>query len=94
MNETPTGGTAPAGPIQPQISIADLSLDGFTRLRPAELRPALERALAALIAERGLPAGLRSGREIGDLDGGALPAHADSETVARRLAELIYGRLR
>jgi hypothetical protein len=80
--------------VQPQIEIAGLRLDGFSGLRPADLGPALEGALARLIAERGLPAGLREGRALGDLDGGALPAGAGMDSVARHLAELIYARLR
>jgi hypothetical protein len=78
------------------LHIEELVLEGF---RPADrhrIGAAVERELARLLAERGLPAGLAQGTDLPRLDGGSFEAKpgARPEAVGRQVAGAVYGGLK
>jgi hypothetical protein len=78
------------------LHIEELVLEGF---RPADrhrIGAAVERELARLLAERGLPPGLAQGADLPRLDGGSFEAKpgARPETVGRQVAGAVYGGMK
>jgi len=78
------------------LHIEELVLEGF---RPADrhrIGAAVERELARLLAERGLPPGLAQGVDLPRLDGGSFEAKpgARPETVGRQVAGAVYGGMK
>ncbi len=79
-----------------ELHIEELVLDGFAfgdRYRIAEV---VERELAALFAEQGVPQSLSQGGETERLDGGAFEAAQGSkpETIGAKVAQAVYGGMK
>jgi hypothetical protein len=78
------------------LHIDELVLDGFPPLDRGRLAIAVERALARLLAEQGVPAGLAESGTADRLDAGSfeVPAGRDAEAVGAGIARAVYGGLR
>jgi hypothetical protein len=75
-----------------ELHIQELALDGFTDVDLADVRAAVQRELARLLAERGVPRPLASGGQTARLDGGAfeLPPGAGAEAIGSQIAQALY----
>jgi len=75
-----------------ELHIQELVLDGFTDVNLADVRAAVQRHLARLLTERGVPHPLASGGQIARLDGGAfeLPPGAGAEVIGSQVAQALY----
>ena len=82
-------------PERIELTIGELALDGFEAVDGALVGQLLERELARLIGQRGLPPGLAAGSDWPALDGLSfqLGAGAGAEAVAAGVAEALYGGL-
>lgn len=78
-----------------ELHVEELLLHGFSPADRARVGAAVERELARLLAERGLPPGLAQGGEFPDLQGGSFRAAAGAppEAVGAQVARAIYGGL-
>ena len=78
-----------------ELRIDALVCDGFDPVDGHALGRAVERDLARLLGERGLPAGLRQDQTVHAIAAPeiALPAAATPDTIARELARAIYDGL-
>ncbi len=76
-----------------EFDIDRLVLDGFSQVEAAALEQAIQRALARLFAEQGLPDGWTDHGEVvlHDADVFRLPPGTDVEALGARIAEAIYG---
>lgn len=83
-------------PKQIDFHIDEVVLHGFDGLDGAALHPALERELARLLTERGLPQAWTAEARIARLEGGAFTAspHASAPEVGRHIARAVYGGLK
>ena len=75
------------------LHIEELVLEGFSPADRHRIGAAVERELARLFAERGLPAGLAQGAEVPRLDGGSfeMNRNATPERVGGQVAGAVYG---
>jgi hypothetical protein len=93
---TPPGPTASPQP-QPSVDlhINELVLNGFAAADRHAIGDAVERELARLFAERGIPQSIRDEIEIADIraDAIALERGLDAETIGSKLAKALYGEL-
>ena len=78
-----------------ELRIEELVLHGFAPGDRHRVGAAVERELARLLAERGLPPGLVRGADLSRLDGGsfAVAPGAGAEAIGARVARAVYGRL-
>jgi len=78
------------------LHIEELVLEGFHPADRRRLGAAVERELARLLTERGLPPGLARGADLPRLDGGSFPAPpgARPEAVGRQVAAAVFGGLK
>jgi len=76
------------------LRIEELALDGFPPADRYAIGDALERELARLVAERGVPPLLERGGDWARMDGGSFPAAAGSrpETIGVKVARTLYAR--
>lgn len=75
-----------------ELHIEELVLYGFAPAGRQHIREAVEREVARLLAEQGIPPGLAQGSEMARLDGGAFVVAPGSkpETVGVQIAQAIY----
>lgn len=78
------------------LHIEELILEDFRPSDRHRIGAAVERELARLLAERGLPSGLAQGADLPRLDGGSFEAKpgARPEAVGRQVAGAVYGGLK
>jgi hypothetical protein len=78
------------------VHIEELILHGFAATDRYRLGAAIERELARLFAEQGVPPSLSSAGELAQLDGGAfeVATGATAEGVGAQVAQAIYGGFR
>lgn len=90
--------TAPAPTVQ--IQIGELVLHGLEHLRSSgaryDLGAAVERELARLLAEQGIPPGLSQAAIVARLSGGSFEVAPGSrpDTIGTQIAEAVYRGLR
>lgn len=79
-----------------ELHIEELVLEGFSRSEGQRVGAAVERELARLLAERGLPQGLGRGGEIARMDGGKFEMRQGeiAEKVGGRVAGVVYGGMK
>ena len=78
------------------LHIEELVLAGFSPSDRHRIGTAVERELARVISERGLPPGLAQGGEIARLDGGSFETRPGetAERVGGRVAGAVYGGMK
>jgi hypothetical protein len=78
------------------LHIEELVLEGFHPADRHRIGAAVERELARLLGERGLPAGLATPGEIARLDGGSFEMNriTTPEGLGRQVAGAVYGGLK
>lgn len=78
-----------------ELHIEELVLHGVSRSDARQVGVAVEAELSRMLAEQGLPSGLRGGAEIGVIDAGqvSLGAAARPETTGAAVAKAVYGGL-
>ena len=78
-----------------ELDIDELVLHGFAPGDGEGIGAAIQRELARLFAEQGLPAGLGAGGAVPRLDGGGFPVAADATTdaIGAQVAHAVYGGL-
>jgi hypothetical protein len=82
-------------PSSLEIHIEELVLHGFTPVDRYRLADAVERELARLFFDQGVPASLAQGGEIPHLNGGRfeVAAGATAEGIGLQVAQGLYGGL-
>jgi hypothetical protein len=82
-------------PANVELHIEELVLHGFAPGDRYRIGEALERELARLFAERGVPAALAANEKVGRLDGGEFAGQpgARAEAVGAQIAQAVYGGL-
>ena len=78
-----------------ELHIGELVLHGFAPAGRYTIADAVERELARLFAERGVPLGLAPGGEIDRLDGGQLQLApgSDGQAIGLGVAQAVYRSL-
>ncbi|MBX9580613.1 MAG: hypothetical protein K2X87_09925 [Gemmataceae bacterium] len=78
-----------------EVDIGELVLHGFDPRDRHAIGDAVQRELARLFAERGVPPGLAGGAEVDRVDAGAYPVRppAGAAAAGAGLAETVYGGL-
>jgi hypothetical protein len=78
-----------------ELRIGELVLHGFESADHRHIGEALERELARLFTEEGVPPSLARGGGIDQVDGGAYEAQPDSgaEAIGALVARAVYGGL-
>ena len=76
-----------------ELHIEELALHGFAPADRHHIAKAVERELARLFAEQGVPTSLDQGAEVARLDGGAFEVAqgCKAEAVGVQVAQAIYG---
>jgi hypothetical protein len=84
------------GAVKIDLHIEELVLAGFRASDRHRIGAAVERELARLLTERGLPPGLAQGADLPRLDGGGFEAKpgARPEAVGTQVAGAVYGGLK
>ncbi len=84
------------GAVKIDLHIEELVLEGFRAADRHRIGAAVERELARLLTERGLPPGLAQGADLARLDGGGFEAKpgARPEAVGAQVAGAVYGGLK
>jgi len=79
-----------------ELNIEELVLHGFSPGDRYGIGEAVERELARLLADRGVPESLAEGGKIASVDGGAFEVAPGSraEVVGAQVAKAVYGGLR
>jgi len=79
-----------------ELNIEELVLHGFSPGDRHRIGEAVERELTRLLADRGVPESLETGREVASVDGGAFEVAPGSKTevVGAQVARAVYGGLR
>ncbi len=90
------GRGAGVGGMNIDLHIEELVLEGFRPSDRHRIGAAVERELARLLAERGLPPGFAQGVDMPRLDGGSFVAKPGvrPEVVGRQVAGAVYGGLK
>ena len=83
-------------PPNVELHIEELVLHGFSPADRYRIGEMVERELARLFAEEGVPVAFTSGLESPHLDAGAFHVAANSraETIGAQVAEAVYGGLK
>lgn len=83
-------------PTNVELHIEELVLHGFAPADRHRVGEAVERELARLLAEEGVPAALAKGFDAQHLDAGSFHVAADSraEAVGAQVARAVYGGLK
>ncbi len=78
-----------------EVHIEELVLDGFSPADRLRIGAALERGLARLLAERGLPEGLAGGAQVDAIDAGSFVREplATPVSIGGQVAQAVYGGL-
>lgn len=81
--------------MEMELEIEELRLHGFKRFDREKIAAAVQAELERLIAEEGLPSGLRNGSEI-RMQGGSfsVPAGLGAKEAGEAVARQMYGRWR
>jgi len=79
-----------------ELHIEELVLHGFEAGDRQAIGEAVQGELSRLLAERGVPASLADGGELGHVDGGAFNARpgAGAESIGAQIASVVHGGLR
>lgn len=79
-----------------EVEIEELVLEGYPSADRRAIARAVERELASLLAERGLPASLERGGEVPHIDAGGFEASPQSggEEIGAKVARSVYGGLK
>jgi len=79
-----------------ELHIEELVLHGFAPGDRHEIGAAVERELARLFAEQGVPASLANGGVIGCLNGGSFSVTRGSkpEVIGSQVAQSVYGGMK
>ena len=82
-------------PYSVEIRIEELVLHGFTPVDRYRLADAVERELARLFTDQGVPTSLAQGSEIAYLKGGRfeVAAGAKADGIGSQIAQALYGGL-
>jgi len=82
-------------PQRVELEIEELVLHGFAPGDRHRIAGAIERELARLLGEEGMPSALSRARSIEQLDGGTFEAkpRAKPESTGAQIARAIYGGL-
>jgi hypothetical protein len=82
-------------PADVELHIEELVLHGFAPGDHHRLGEAVQRELARLLAEQGVPPGLAQGGEMERLDGGGfrIEATGKPEAIGAGVAQAVYGGL-
>jgi hypothetical protein len=85
----------PVLPAFVEIRIEELALHGFSPVDRYRLADAVERELARLFADQGVPASLAQGHEIAHLNGGRfeVATGSNAEGIGVQVAQALYGGL-
>ena len=77
------------------LHIDELIVHGFPTTDRAQIAAAVERELARLLAERGVPSGWAQGADVAQLDSGSFQVvqGAPADAVGAQVAQAIYGGL-
>jgi hypothetical protein len=83
-------------PANVELHIEELVLHGFAAADRYRIGEMVERELARLFAEEGIPATLAGGLEAPHLDAGAfhVAANSKAEAVGAEVARAVYGGLK
>ena len=83
-------------PVNAEVHIEELVLEGFAQGDPSQIRDAVGRELVRLLREQGVPSSLSRCREAARLDGGAFQTESgvSAEAVGKQVALTVYGGLR
>jgi hypothetical protein len=75
-----------------ELRVEELILQGFAPASREQIAAAVERELARLLAERGVPRPLDQGGDIAQVDGGSFTMTRDGrpEAIGAELAQAIY----
>ena len=75
-----------------ELHIEELVLDGFDTLDGVYVRAAVERELARLLTEQGVPPSLSRGRHIGNLQDGTFDVASGSgaDAIGSQVAQALY----
>jgi hypothetical protein len=78
-----------------EVQINELVLHGFSPADRLRISAALERELARLLAERGLPQGLAGGEQVEAIDAGSFVREplATPVSIGGQVAQAVYGGL-
>lgn len=78
-----------------ELHIDELILHGFAPSDRVDIRDAVQRELARLLTEQGVPRGLAQDGEISSLDGGSFDVAPGSraESIGAQVAQAVYGGL-
>jgi hypothetical protein len=78
-----------------ELHVQELVLHGFAPGDRSRLGRAVQRELARLLAEQGVPPSLARGAEIERVDGGSLEvaSGAAAERIGAQVAQAVYGGL-
>jgi hypothetical protein len=78
-----------------ELHIEELGLHGFAAGDRYRIGEAVQRELARLLAEQGVPPGLARGGEVARLDGGSflIEAGGKPEAMGARVAQAVHGGL-
>ena len=79
-----------------EIYIEELVLQGFDPSDDRGIGDALERELARLIADQGIPSSFKLSGEIDGIDGGAfeMAPGSGAKAIGNKVAQSVYGGLR
>ncbi|EFH84856.1 hypothetical protein [Ktedonobacter racemifer] len=79
-----------------ELHIEELVLHGFVQGDRYEIGAAVERELARLFAEQGVPASLANGGEIARLNGGSFTVARGSQAdvIGAQMAQSVYGGMK
>ncbi len=82
-------------PMNVEVHIGELVLHGFAAGDRYAIGEAVERELARLLTEQGVPPGLAQGGEVARLDGGSFAVEPGlrAEAVGTLVAQAVYGGL-
>jgi hypothetical protein len=92
----PVKGRGPNGALRPQPSIElhidELVLHGFAPAERYAMGDAVERELARLLGEQGVPSSLRSENETDEIRGATFNAapNAKAPAIGRQIAKAVY----
>jgi len=79
-----------------EVDIDEIVLEGFSHVDRRAIAKAVERELARLMAEGGLPASLSRGGDLSKIDAGGFEAPAESggDEIGAQVARSVYGGLK
>lgn len=73
------------------IDIEALVVHGLTDFDRAQLKVVVERALAQMIGEQGLPVAWEQSNSISSVNGGEIRPQSSVESLGQQIAQAVYG---